>query len=187
MSTRCGSSVPATAEDAVVRDPARLAEVARLGLATATADAVLLEALREAAEGCALPSAVVNIVFDDTTGMLAAHGVAGWILEAGGVPVEWSICRQTIARRAVFVVADARHDAHTRDNPLVRLEGLGCYAGVPLVTSRGHAVGALCVVGERPRTFASADLATLRRLADLVVRHLEQRAAPPPAGASRPG
>jgi GAF domain-containing protein len=172
-------SVPAFAEDAAVRDPARLAEIARLGLATGSDDAVLRAALRDAGERCGAPIALVNIVLDDAAAILAAHGLAGWAADATGTPVEWSLCRHTVARRGVFVVADAARDAHTRDNPLVRYDGVGSYAGAPLVTSRGHVVGALCVLGPAPRPFSGAQLATLRRLADVVVRHLEERAAAP--------
>ena len=46
---------------------------------------------------------------------------------------------------------------------------------MPLVTSRGVAVGTLCVAGEEPRTFDDADMETLRMLAADVAAHLERR------------
>ena len=167
----------ADAVTAVLHAPERLAEVARLGLATAGDDSVLRDVVRAAAERCAAPTALVNIVFDEAAGVLAAHGFTGWAHDAAGVPIEWSICRHTVAQGGVVAVGDTTRDARTRDNPLVAVEGMRAYAGAPLVTSRGQAVGALCVAGPEPRTFAVDELAALRRLADHVVRHLERRAA----------
>ena len=39
------------------------------------------------------------------------------------------------------------------------------YAGYPLEAPGGERIGALCVIHREPRTFSSADAATLRSLA----------------------
>ena len=64
-----------------------------------------------------------------------------------------------------------------RDNPLVTIDGIRCYAGAPLVTTRGEAVGSLCVLGVAPRTFTPLEVARLAALAADVVCYLEARAA----------
>jgi len=50
-----------------------------------------------------------------------------------------------------------------------------CYAGMPLVTTRGFAVGTLCVAGPDTHVFTEADLQTLRRYASEAVRRIETR------------
>lgn len=166
-------------EAAAVYDPARLAEVARLGLDDAAPDAVLLAAVREAAERLHLPASLVSVVLDEAQAHVAAHGVDGWIPEAGGLPIEWSFCRFAVADAAPFVVEDATRDPRLDGNPLVALDGVGCYAGAPLVTSRGVAVGSFCVFGPTPRRFAESEIAWLREAADAAMAHLERRADPP--------
>ncbi|HEY0776629.1 MAG TPA: GAF domain-containing protein [Gemmatirosa sp.] len=176
MST-ASRSVPATAEDPAIHAPARLAELARLRLATADDDDVLRALARTAAERLAAPTALINVVYDDAVGVLSAHGLDGWIHEAGGVPIEWSFCRYPVAQGTVFAVGDLAQNPTTQDNPLVTIDGVRTYAGAPLVTARGERVGALCVLGGEPRRFSDADLVALRALADAVVRYLEARAA----------
>lgn len=173
-------------EAAPVTDPARLAEIARLRLDEMCGDEETRALLARLAMRFDLPSALVTLVLDGVQTYVATHGLAGWPTEAGGVPVEWSLCRFPVATVAPFVVEDAQRDALVRDNPLVRNEGLRCYAGVPLVTSTGAAVGALCVTGPRPRRFTEAEIAHLERLAPVVMARLERRAGrqePPPCPA----
>jgi GAF domain-containing protein len=50
-----------------------------------------------------------------------------------------------------------------------------CYAGIPLVTSTGHTLGTLCVIGSEPRSFSEADLDTLRSLAKTAIERIEAR------------
>ena len=164
-------------EAATVYDAARLAEIARLGLDRPSADAVLSAAVLAAAGAMALPIGLVTIVLDEAQFFLAHTGLDGWMAETHGGPVEWSFCRFAVASAAPFVVEDARRHPLVRETPPVTLDSLRCYAGVPLVTSRGVAVGTLCVAGEEPRVFEEADVATLRMLAADVVAHLERRGA----------
>lgn len=162
-------------EAAAVYHGARLAEVARLGLDRPAADAVLSAAVRAAAGALALPIGLVTIVLDEAQFFLAHTGLDGWMAETHGGPVEWSFCRFAVAAQAPFVVEDAAVHPLVRESPPVTLDALRCYAGVPLVTSRGVAVGTLCVAGTEPRRFADADIETLCALAADVVAHLERR------------
>ena len=166
-------------EAAVVYHGERLAEVARLGLDRPAADAVLSAAVRAAAGALALPIGLVTIVLDEAQFFLAHTGLDGWMAETHGGPVEWSFCRFAVAAQAPFVVEDATVHPLVRESPPVTLDELRCYAGVPLVTSRGVAVGTLCVAGTEPRTFADADVETLRALAADVMAHLERRTQAP--------
>lgn len=175
--TRSASPWLRGAEADAVTDPARIAEIARLRLDEASGDLMIHTVLRALVDRFGLPAAAVNVVLDGAQVQLAAHGVSGWMAEAGGVPVEWSFCRFAVAARAPFVVEDAERHPLVRDNPLVRGEGVRCYAGAPLVTSGGAAVGALCVHGPRARRFAEHEVAALARWATAVAAHLERRAS----------
>ncbi len=182
MSSESTMSIPPSPwlrgdEADAVTDPARLAEIARLGLDELGGDDETTALLARLAAAFDLPSAIVTLVLDGAQTYTATHGLAGWMAEVGGVPVEWSICRFPVALRAPFLVEDAERHPLVRENTLVRHEGVRCYAGVPLVTSRGAAVGALCVTGPEARAFTDDEIVRLQRAAAAVMARLERRAA----------
>ena len=51
------------------------------------------------------------------------------------------------------------------------------YAGIPLIDGQGQALGSLCVIDHRPRTWTEAEIELLADLATTVVAELESRSA----------
>ncbi len=91
-----------------------------------------------------------------------------------------SFCAHAIQKPDdVFVVADAKADERFRLNPLV-LGGpeIGFYAGAPLVTEDGLAIGTLCVIDHKERLdITRRDLEILSVLARQVMTELSLRKA----------
>jgi GAF domain-containing protein len=84
-----------------------------------------------------------------------------------------SFCKFAVASREPFVVEDSR------THPLVQHSGavdagVLAYAGVPLEVS-GQAIGALCVIDSKPRSWSPDELKTLRALARSAMRLIEER------------
>ncbi|HEY6065496.1 MAG TPA: GAF domain-containing serine/threonine-protein kinase [Thermoanaerobaculia bacterium] len=81
-----------------------------------------------------------------------------------------------VAGRNVFVVADAAADPRFADNPLVVSDpGLRFYAGAPLLTPEGYAVGTLSVLDREPRELSDARIESLRALSRQVMAQIELR------------
>ena len=158
-----------------VKDAARLAEIAALGLTAEEVDEVLQRTVEEAAAALDLPTALVSIVMDEAQWFAAHTGLSPWMAEARGTPVEWSFCANAVRSGEPFVVEDATTHPLVKDIPLVHLDNLRCYAGIPLVTSTGKTLGTLCVAGTEPRTFSQAELDTLRGLAKQAIERIEAR------------
>jgi GAF domain-containing protein len=159
-----------------LRDEARLQEIADLDLLSPDVDPVLQDVAAEAASRLGLPVSLVSVVLDQALHVAGFHGPDGlWLAETRGHPVEWSFCATSVRTRAEFVVEDAETHPEHRSNPLVTQDGVRCYAGVPLVSSRGHVLGNLCVVGLERRTFGEEELGVLRGLAAEAVRRIERR------------
>jgi GAF domain-containing protein len=157
-------------------DEARLREIIDLDLLAPDVDPLLADVATEAAERLGLPVSLISVVLDEALHVAGFHGPEGlWLDETRGHPVEWSFCATSVRTRDAFVVENAEVHPEHQANPLVTQDGVRCYAGVPMISSRGYVLGNLCVVGLEQRPFSEADVAVLRDLAAEAVRRIEQR------------
>lgn len=78
-----------------------------------------------------------------------------------------SFCTHAIGKAEVYVVSDATKDPIFADNPLVTGEPhIRFYAGAPLIDADGFALGTLCIIDRKPRSFPARDRKVLAALGD---------------------
>ncbi|MFT3693827.1 MAG: GAF domain-containing sensor histidine kinase [Kofleriaceae bacterium] len=119
------------------------------------------------------PISVISLVDEARQWFAAAHGNVG-----SETPRSISFCTHTIEQREPMIVRDARQDSRFVNNPLVTGDpNIVFYAGWPLVTSDGHALGSLCVIDHQVRHLTPTQCEGMELLARQVVISLELRRA----------
>ena len=122
-----------------------------------------------AARMCGTPYCMISFVTPDRVWVKANDG--GVELED---PRGTGFSSHVLLGRDVMVVPDAAADSRFRENPSIAA-GLHFYAGAPLVTAEGQAIGTLSVHDREARELSPEQCQALRVLASQVVAQLELR------------
>jgi len=125
---------------------------------------------RLAAMVCGVPIAIVSLIDQQRQWFKARVGEVG-LTETDR---DLSFCAHAILQSGLMEVPNALEDERFFDNPLVLGElNLRFYAGMPLITADGYALGTLCVIDQVPRSLTPQQCQALEILAAQVVAQLE--------------
>lgn len=167
--SRLGDTTPRTTTDQ--RESERLIALAEYQVLDTEAEPGFDDAVLIGAQLCDVPIALVSLVDEHRQWFKAAVG-----LTVSETPRKISFCGHAIREPELFVVEDATLDPRFADNPLVTGEPfIRFYAGAPLVTSDGLAIGTVCVLDHHSRNLTDGQRAGLAALARQVMAQLELR------------
>lgn len=120
---------------------------------------------------CDAPTALISLVDANRQWFKARVGI-----QARETPRNVSFCGHAILNRDCFIIEDALFDERFADNPLVLNEPfIRFYAGMPLWSPEGFAIGTLCVMDRKPRQLDAGQIEALEMLANQVMSQLELR------------
>ncbi len=152
----------------------RLAELKSLRILDTDPEASFDDIVRIAARVTDMPVSLISLVDEDRIWVKASTGI-----EIGQVPRDVGLRGLTIQNsREPLIITDARADPRSCNNSLVTQEPrIRAYVGVALVSEAGNALGVLCVLDTKPRTYSSEQIDTLVTLGRQVTALLELRRA----------
>ncbi len=150
----------------------RLARLRSFGILDTLPQQAFDEITTLAASICGTPIALISLVDEDRQWFKSRVG-----LGATETHRDFAFCSHAIHQSdEVMVVSDASQDQRFHDNPLVSQDpNIRFYAGAPIVTDDGFAMGTVCVIDTHPRELNAAQLRSLQSLSKLVTSLLEHQ------------
>jgi predicted PurR-regulated permease PerM len=172
---RTSIEAPMTPAPLALREDERLQALERTALLDTPAEDVFDRMTQELKDAFDAPIALLSLVDAQRQFWKSSAGLPA---QPGGTresPRATSICGHVVAANKLLVVEDVWRDARFANNPLLREQGIRFYAGAPLRSRDGLAIGSLCVMDVRPRKIGKAEEALLALSAQRVMQEIESR------------
>lgn len=151
----------------------RMEALRRYEVLDTPAEAEFDDFTRLAAHICGTPVALISLVDANRQWFKSKVG-----LDVSETPRGVAFCSKAIEKKGLMEVPNALDDERFRTNPLVTgAPNIRFYAGTPLVSPDGMAIGTLCVIDYTPRHLTAQQRDALEALGRRVVSQLELRMA----------
>jgi diguanylate cyclase (GGDEF)-like protein len=160
-----------------LNDPNRLDALRRSKLLDGASTPALDRLTRIASALLDVPVSLVSLVDNAGQHFPGLTGLGGWAGDRRGTALSHSFCQHVVTSNAPLVIDNSQESSIVADNLAISRLGVVAYAGVPLRTSQGHTLGALCAIDGKPKAWAAEEIAMLEDLARMAMAEIEGRIA----------
>ncbi len=161
--------------EAMIRDSNRLAALHDLGLLDSEVEPAFERLTRLATKLLRVPTVLVSLVDRDRQFFKSCVGLPEPWSSQRQTPLSHSFCQYAVVMGEPFIVEDARIHPLVQDNLAIKDLNVVAYAGIPLVTSDGFAIGTFCAIDSVARVWSKEEIDTLRDLTSMVITEIELR------------
>jgi GAF domain-containing protein len=152
-------------------DEERVAALAEYHIVDTAGERSYDELTELAAYICGVPMATISLVDRSRQWFKSKVGI-----KERETAREVAFCTHTILGCEPLIVKDARKDTRFAKSPLVcHSPRIRFYAGFPLTTRKGFALGALCAIDRKPRELSPEQMRAMQILSRQVMALLESR------------
>jgi signal transduction histidine kinase len=150
----------------------RIETLKRLDILDTEAEKEFDDLVLLASKICEVPISLISLIDSDRQWFKSKVGI-----DVNETPRELSFCGHAINKPDTpFIIEDSRKDKRFFDNPLVVNEPhVVFYAGIPITTSDGHALGTLCVLDDKPKELSDNQIEALKILSNQAMKMIELR------------
>lgn len=162
--TRLETPVRVTeAPGSLVRDADRLASLDRTGLLDSAPTEPFDTLTRVASAVLGVPVALVSLVDRNRQFFKSHTGLPEPWATRRETPLTHSFCQWVVSDHDALSVSDAREHPVLRDNRALHELGVIAYAGMPLTSTSGDAIGSFCAIDTKPHIWSGDDIVLLRQ------------------------
>jgi serine phosphatase RsbU (regulator of sigma subunit) len=144
----------------------RLAELDKLELMYSRPEEMFDRITKELSRIFEAPVVMMNLMDDQNQYIKSASGLPDDMMANRTMPRQASICSYVVQNNKPLIVEDLAADERFRENLAVTQHGARFYAGAPLRTETGQAIGSLCVVDNKPRKITLREKQLLEMVAN---------------------
>ena len=139
-----------------------------------TAPEMVFDEITElAAQILQVPVSTIQFLDNERQWFKSKYGAPEDLIET---PRDTAICNHTICQNDLLLVPDLTKDERfAEQGSVVNEPNLRFYAGMPLITPKGHAIGTFCAIDFEPRELTPSQQEMMRRLSHQIVTQLELR------------
>ena len=158
-----------------LNDPTRIDALMRYRELDYSGDSEFQTIARLAAEICEKPFGVITFVDVDEVKLRFTYGLGD---DATSVPNDIAFCSKTVLQTDLYEIENTKLDSQFHNNPLVVNDPkIRSYAGMPLITRDGYAIGTLCVMGQEPKALTPIQKVSLQQLSKMAIKLFESKYA----------